>query len=101
MAAQPRGLGARLVAGRPVGLAPAWLVGRERVKDRLLEHPGVLVCAQELARARRRAAMARDPAAGRRADLQVQLAEPGGDGYGLPHQAGRDAVAVALEGDER
>lgn len=42
-----------------------------------------------------------DPAAGLRVDLEVDVAEPGPDGDGLPGVAWRDAVAVALERDQR
>jgi hypothetical protein len=67
----------------------------------LLEQPRVLGAAQQLPGAGRRAAMTRDAPAGGGDDLQLQLAEPGRDGDGLPDQAGRDAVAVALERDQR
>ncbi len=77
MAAQPRGLLERLVAGRPVGLAPARLVGRERIQDRLLKQPRVPWAAQRLPAASRRAAMTPNASAGRGEDLQMQLAEAG------------------------
>ena len=101
MAAQPGGRCQRGVAGRPVGLAPARLVGRERVQDRLLEQPGMLGAAQLLPGAGRCAAVPRDAPAGGGEDLHVQLAEAGRHGHGLADQAGRDAVVVALERDER
>ena len=56
---------------------------------------------EQLAGASGGAAVARDPAPGRRDDLQVQLAEAGANRDGLADVAGRDAVAVALQGDHR
>jgi len=64
VAAQPRGLRERCVSGRPVGLAPARLVGRERAEDRLFEQQGVLTAAQQLPGAGRRSSVARDSATG-------------------------------------
>jgi hypothetical protein len=100
VAAQPSSGCQRRVAERPVGLAPARLVGRKRIEDRLLEQPGMLGAAQLLAGAGRRAAVARDSPAGGGEDLDVQLAEAGRDGHGLASQSGRDAVVVVLERDE-
>ena len=61
----------------------------------------MLRAAQHLAGAGRRAAVPDDPPAGRRVDLQVHLTEPGPDSDPLLDIRGRDAVAVAVEADER
>ena len=61
----------------------------------------MLGAAQLLPGAGRRAAVPGDPPAGGGEDLDVQLAEAGRDGHGLADEAGRDAVVVALERDER
>lgn len=45
--------------------------------------------------------MTRHPSPREREDLQVQLAQPGRDGHGLADKPGRNAIAVALECDER
>ena len=67
----------------------------------MLKQPGVLGAAQLLPGAGRCAAVPRDAPAGGGEDLHVQLAEAGRHGHGLADQAGRDAVVVALERDER
>jgi hypothetical protein len=90
VAAQPGGCYECRVAGRPVGLAPAGLVGRERVEDRLLEHAGVLDATQLLPGAARCAAVPHDPPAGSGEDLHVQLAEAGRHRDGLADETGRD-----------
>ena len=83
------GRAVRLCAGR----ACAW---RTRRAPPARACSRARACGSSALRAGGRATMPRDPAAGGREDLQVQLAEPGPD-LTVGQRAGRDAVAVALE----
>src|SRR5271163_2462632 len=93
--------GQSVLAGWAVLLCPAGLLCRERAEHRGLQEPCVLCVLQDLSGPRWSAAVSGGAPPRRGEGLQVKLTQAGADGDGLPDEAGRDAVAVALEGDHR